>query len=113
MSDLQCAATLLLCSLPGAWSAADRVAMVYDARGPGGSCVEGTRSIPRLAAGDVLERDPDTMTALRDLADVHRGETVAVLVEEGPDLTVRIDGDGVEITRSESGAARPRETPGD
>ncbi|MGH3330822.1 MAG: hypothetical protein ACRDPJ_05880 [Nocardioidaceae bacterium] len=113
MSDLQCAARFvvvddvsdeLLGQLRG-----ERVAMVYDASAdrPAGKAQVVAEAL-RVSARpldrtiDVLEllaRQPAAMDALRELADVHRGETVLVLAAGHATgvLEVSIDGDGVVV----------------
>ena len=88
---------------------AERVAMVYDAaydgvagRPSGLAEVLGlSLGVPSRALGARLHTDrvrvqePETMQVLRDVADLHRGETVVVLLDGNDQLELRIDGDGV------------------
>lgn len=114
MSDLQCAARFLV--LPGVDDAAvdrlrdERVALVYDAD-PGGA--DELRMVAerlgvvvapaggRVSVVDVRDRTPSAIDVLRDLADLHRGETVVVRAQgEGETwLEVLVDNDGVTVTR--------------
>ncbi len=97
MSDLQCAATLLLWPVESAASlrrsapalVADRVAAVQsaDAAAAGEVGAEAARLL-RVPAStlDGLDRTTDLVgfrTALADLADAHRGETVLVVLPRG------------------------------
>ncbi len=111
MSDLQCPARLLLVSaqdtevlgrLPG-----QRVAMVYDGQGSvseqadalGEALGVPVRALGEdLAVGAVRAQEPAAMQVLRDVADLHRGETVLVLLETETAWEVSIDGDGVAVT---------------
>jgi hypothetical protein len=120
MSDLQCPARFLLLSSPDASLAEalrhERVAAVYDgppgsgATGPGDALADGLADalgLPvqvmarRLSTVEVLAEDPGALDELRDLADVHRGETVVVVAagEPGQRVDVAVDGDGVRVER--------------
>jgi len=107
MSDLQCAARFVLLTDPGATAQLghERVAAVYDAR-PGGhdeTSVEllglAVQVVAPLTLRGVLDRSPQALGALGDLADLHRGETVVVLSggSAGGRVDVSLDGDGVVV----------------
>lgn len=127
MSDLQCPARFLVLSAPDG-SLADslrheRVAAVYDGPPAAAADGEGEREgaaalaaalgLPlramehRLLAADVVTRQPGALDALRDLADLHRGETVVVAGEgaAGQRVDVAVDGDGVTVQEVSPGAA--------
>lgn len=107
MSDLQCAARFVVVTDPGATARLghERVAAVYDAR-PNGHH-ETARELLGLAVQvvgpltlrGVLDRAPQALETLRELADLHRGETVVVLSEgaAGGRVDVSLDGDGVVV----------------
>jgi hypothetical protein len=110
VSDLQCPARFLLVCCPDVSLAGElrheRVAAVYvDPPGPGAAALAGafdleTKALARpIALVDVLEREPRALATLRDLADLHRGETVVVAAEgeRGHRLEVTVDGDGVRL----------------
>lgn len=115
MSDLQCAARFVVVDDMSdeliAQFLGERVAMVYDAsadRRTGKAQVVAealnvsARPLDRtIDVPEVLARQPAAMDALRDLADVHRGETVLVLAAGHAMgvLEVSIDGDGVVVRR--------------
>lgn len=118
MSDLQCPARFVLVSAPDASTAQslrhDRVAAVYD--GPPGSGATGLGAalgLPvqvmarPLAIGDVLAQAPDVLGALRELADLHRGETVVITAvgRPGQRVDVAVDGDGITLEEVSRGAA--------
>lgn len=119
MSDLQCPARFLILSEPNP-SLADvlrheRVAAVYDGPpGSGAAALGDALALPvqvmtrRLTLADVLAEDPDAVGDLRDLADLHRGETVVVVAEgvPGQRVDVSIDGDGVAVREVSPGVAR-------
>jgi hypothetical protein len=126
VSDLQCAATVLVLHADDearSWLAGERVALVYDGaagdprrdaaggdQGDGGSVQAlarglgvGARTLDvAVTRAQVQRREPVAVRALQELADVHRGETVVLAVAEpGPLVEVRIDGDGLVMqTRS-------------
>jgi hypothetical protein len=119
VSDLQCPARFLLVCGPDASLAEElrheRVAAVYvDPPGPGAAALAGAfgleaRALARpLALADVLQRDPGALATLRDLADLHRGETVVVDTEgqQGHRLEVALDGDGLKMGEVSRGAGR-------
>lgn len=113
MSDLQCAARFVLLTDPGQAGALrhERVAAVYDGAVSDGDPasrageIAETLGLPVLALAApvaltaVLSREPAALTALGELADLHRGETVVVTVagEPGRRVDVGVDGDGVTI----------------
>lgn len=109
MSDLQCAARFVLISDAESIAELDdtHIAAVYDAREAGhleppARLLElPVREVPRLVLRDVLDESPRELGKLRDLADLHRGETVVVLVEGevGDRVDVSLDGDGVVLRR--------------
>lgn len=117
MSDLQCAARFLV--LPAVDDAAvdrlrdERVALVYDAD-PGAADelrtaaeLLGVVVAPaggRVSLVDVRDRAPAALDVLRDLADLHRGETVVVRVrgEGRTGLEVLVDNDGITVTNRPS-----------
>jgi hypothetical protein len=128
MSDLQCPARFLLLSGPDASAAQglrhERVAAVYDgpparttdggpSRAAGAAALGDALGLPvrvmarPLSLPDVLAREPTALDELRDLADLHRGETVVVLVagEQGRRVEVAVDGDGVSVREVSRGAA--------
>lgn len=121
MSDLQCPARfLVVAGPPDARSAADglrheRVAAVYDAppRADAAVALAGALGLPlqelarRLTVAEVAAESPEALDVLRDLADLHRGETV-VVVGEGPAgrrVDVSVDGDGVTVLEVSPGGA--------
>jgi hypothetical protein len=109
MSDLQCPVRLFLLSGPDAAVADrlrhERVAMVYDgpprASGASTALAEalgvplGVLSNP-VTLDDVRSGSGDTMAVLRDVADLHRGEAVVVVVAGAKDEIVQmsLDADG-------------------
>ena len=109
MSDLQCPVRLFLLSGPSAADAErlrhERVAMVYDGppRASGGSTALaealgvplGVLSTP-VALDDVRSGGGDAMAVLREVADVHRGEAVVVVVAgaDGEIVELSLDADG-------------------
>lgn len=114
MSDLQCAARFLVVTVTqrqadslGDRLAGERIAAVYAE--DGSPDVEplsrrlGAASmlLPRpVKPESVVDREPDALTQLEELADLHRGETVLVLSQgsdDGNSVTVLIDGDGLTI----------------
>jgi len=110
MSDLQCAARFLFLTSAGAATAEslrhERVAAVYDgARSPGAAELGLALSIPveatarPISVDDVLAQAPDAVRRLRDLADVHRGETVVVVAagEPGQRVEAALDADGLLV----------------
>lgn len=120
MSDLQCPASFLVTGPAATESARSlagtRLAAAY-------AVAEGT-AVARVAAGDVpvspLGLDGTSYAAaLEDLADLHRGETVLVVLPEqaveilasgagvGPDrvLQVAVDGDGWSVRSWTSASA--------
>ena len=119
MSDLQCPARFILLTSLDASSAEElrheRVAGVYDAP-PGAAATElaAALGVPATAMARpatleaVLAREGSAVDVLRELADVHRGETVVVLVEGRPGrrAEVAIDGDGVAVAEVSPGNAR-------
>jgi len=128
MSDLQCPARFLLLSEPDASVAQglrhERVAAVYDgppapatdeepSRAAGAAALGDALGLRvqvmarRLSAADVLARAPEALDELRDLADLHRGETVVVVVagKPGGRLEVWVDGDGVSVRGVSQGAS--------
>lgn len=119
MSDLQCAARILVGSTTGSAAAdwhdrlsGERVAAVYAVDGTphaadlsrrvGGASLSLTEPVTVQA---VLARQPDTLAQLRDIADLHRGETVLVLAADDigrgslddRTVTVLVDGDGIVV----------------
>ena len=119
MSDLQCAARFVLVCAPDAGTAEslrhERVAAVYDGPPGSGAVALGhalglpVQAMARpMAAADVLARDPEAVGELRDLADLHRGETVvvAVLGHPGQRVDVALDGDGLTVEEVSPGVAR-------
>ena len=119
VSDLQCPARLLLLGDPGASAARalrhERVAAVYDGP-PGSGAAELARALglpvqvlarPITLAG-ALAREADALGDLRDLADLHRGETVVVAAVGGPGarVDVALDGDGLTIREVSPGDVR-------
>ena len=119
MSDLQCPARFLVLSAPDASLAEtlrqERVAAVYDGPpGSGATALGDALGLPvqvmthRLTQDDVLARHPDAVDQLRYLADLHRGESVVVLVDgpRGQSVEVAVDGDGVAVRQVSPGASR-------
>jgi hypothetical protein len=112
MSDLQCPATFLFLPPHAAQAAsglaAERVAMVYDGQpAVASSAAEALAAALRVpvrpldepvAADAVLAQKPPAMRLLRDIADLHRGETVVVVTETGSPFRVEVDADGVRLT---------------
>lgn len=111
MSDLQCPARFLLVCGPTASTAEtlrhERVAAVYEpGRGSGAAVLADALGLPvqvlprPVAAADVRVRDGEAIDVLRELADLHRGETVVLVAdgEPGERLEIAIDGDGVHIS---------------
>ena len=111
MSDLQCAARLLFLSVTdgaaAGWLPGERVARVYDGQHEVASAkavalaetlnVQARALEERVSAGDVRAHAPAAMRVLRDVADLHRGETVVILTATEAPFEVRIDGDGVLV----------------
>ncbi|MGH3386543.1 MAG: hypothetical protein ACRDO1_18340 [Nocardioidaceae bacterium] len=106
MSDLQCAATFVISGAVGESEArtlassltSRRIAQVYGdaAHRPAAELVAGILEVQAVVRDDL---DPDLGHAggLAALADVHRGETVLVLVRRPSDpatVELSIDGDG-------------------
>ena len=90
------------------WLCSARVALVYDALGDGTAAAArslgdalhvAVRPLEETVARDQVEQQTaDAMRTLQSVADLHRGETVVLVVAEpGGPLEVRIDGDGVVI----------------
>ncbi|HEU4513868.1 MAG TPA: hypothetical protein VFR87_12245 [Nocardioidaceae bacterium] len=117
MSDLQCPARFLVVAAPGTVRPEplaeslrhERVAAVYDAppHADEARALAGALGLPlhdmtrRLTLAEVAAQSPGALDVLRDLADLHRGETV-VVVGEGPAgrrVDVSVDGDGVAVTQ--------------
>lgn len=119
MSDLQCPARLLLLSEPDASTAEalrhERVAAVYDGP-PGSGAAELGRALGLpvqvlarpIRLVDVLAREAGALDDLRDLADLHRGETVVVAAvgDPGARVDVALDGDGLRVGEVSPGGAR-------
>ncbi len=115
MSDLQCPARFLVVAVPGAvrpepWAEAlrnERVAAVYDAppHADGAQALAGALGLPvhamtrRLTLAEVAAASTVALDVLRDLADLHRGETVVVLADgpAGRRVVVTVDADGVTV----------------
>jgi hypothetical protein len=119
MSDLQCAARFVLVCAPDAATAEslryERVAAVYDGPpGSGAARLGDALGLPvqvlarPLAVDDVLAQAPEALGDLRELADLHRGETVVITAvgRPGRRLDVAVDGDGVTMDEISPGAAR-------
>jgi hypothetical protein len=119
MSDLQCPARLLLLGEPDPATAQalrhERVAAVYAGPpGPGAAELGRALGLPvqdlarPIALVDVLARAAGALDDLRDLADLHRGETVVVAAvgEPGARVDVSLDGDGLRIAEVSPGGAR-------
>jgi hypothetical protein len=117
MSDLQCPARLLLLCAPDAGTVEtlrhERVAAVYDGPpGSGADALAEALGLPvqgmarTLSTVDVLAQDPDAMDALRELADIHRGETVVITAVGAPGqrVDVALDGDGITVVEVSPGA---------
>lgn len=117
MSDLQCPARfILLTGLAGSAAEAlrhERVAAVYDAPpGPGAHALGRALGVPvqvlarPIRVDDLLTRTDRALDALRDLADLHRGETVVVAAEGSPGrrVDVAVDGDGVAVEEVSRGS---------
>lgn len=112
MSDLQCPATFLFLSAEDGPAAAAlaglRVALVYDAQhavaSEAATTLAGHLDVAARALDEpvtaeaVLARAPAAMRVLRDVADLHRGETVAVLTDTREPFLVEVDADGVRST---------------
>lgn len=119
MSDLQCPARFLLLCGVGAPDADalrhQRVAAVYDGTGGrgGAAAADLARGLGLtvqvtarpFSAADVLARGPEALEQLRDLADLHRGETVVVAATgaHGQRVEVAVDGDGVSVAEVSRG----------
>lgn len=120
MSDLQCAATFLVVGVQSGdqvSTLADRLRHARVALTYGGPDPAAVRTAEQLAAslgtaskvtdlelteGRLRDHDAGILAALRDLADVHRGETVLLVAEHGPEtgwLEVLVDGDGFSTRR--------------
>lgn len=106
MSDLQCAATFVISGVVAdsevralaASLAGRRVAQVYGdaAHRPAAEMVAGVLGV-QAAVRDDLDPDLGGAGGLAALADLHRGETVLVLVtspSEAATVELSIDGDG-------------------
>lgn len=134
MSDLQCPARFLVVGGAEASLAEalrhERVAAVYDGRGnsagsggPGAPAGPGRTGAERLAqrlgvphqvmpdglaVADVLAGQPAAMSSLRELADLHRGETAVVAAAGAPGsrVDVSVDGDGTTVVEVSPGDAR-------
>ena len=119
MSDLQCAARFVLVCAPDAATAEslryERVAAVYDGPpGSGAAELGDALGLPvqvlarPVAVDDVTARAAEALGDLRELADLHRGETVVVTAvgRPGRRLDVAIDGDGVTMVEISPGVAR-------
>jgi hypothetical protein len=123
VSDLQCPARFLVVAGADAITAEElrheRVASVYDGqRGPGDvrAAAELARALDlpvqdlarSLSLADVLAHEALAIDALRDLADLHRGETVVVTATggQGARVDVAVDGDGTTVVEVSRGAAR-------
>lgn len=124
MSDLQCPARFLVLGAPESATAEqlrdERVAAVYDGvprpgyDGPGDSARALAEALGlRLEAltrevrvEDVVARRPQAIAELRDLADLHRGETVVVLAagKAGRRVDVALDADGASVVEVSPGA---------
>lgn len=95
MSDLQCPARFLACALSETTAEelrGERVAAVYDGTSKGlAQALAGDLGVPVQATahpvsfGDVATREAGVLDLLSELADLHRGETVVVAVDDGPD----------------------------
>ncbi len=118
MSDLQCAARFVMVCAPDAATAESlrhaRIAAVYDGPPGSGAVALGqalglpVQAMARpMAAADVLARAEEAVADLRDLADLHRGETVvvAVLGQPGQRVDVALDGDGLTVEEVSPGGA--------
>lgn len=123
MSDLQCPARFLLVAAPGAARPEplaeslrhERVAAVYDAppHADEARALAGALGLPlhemthRLTLAEVANESPGALDVLRDLADLHRGETVVVVGEgdDGHRVDVSVDGDGVTVQTVSPGAS--------
>jgi hypothetical protein len=119
MSNLQCPARFLLVAGADQCPAeslaeslrTERVAAVYDGppqAGGAAALAEGLAAaldvplheVPhRPALRDVIAHEPQALAPLRELADLHRGEAVAVVADgvPGQRLGVLVDGDGVDL----------------
>ena len=104
MSDLQCAATLLLVpyrdvSNLGQALSGSRVAMVWTttiepARQAAG-VLAADLGVGVTASADIAGTDPSA-AVLGEIADQHRGETVVVVLDTGDAIVeVAVDGDGL------------------
>lgn len=130
MSDLQCPARFVVIVRDSTTVELERVAVVYDGSGeelPGGvtfaerlaaSLAVPHRPIPHgpaphrpvpppLVVDDVAGRSPAALEVLGDLADLHRGETVVLVVGGAPGsrLDVHIDADGMVVRAAGTGSA--------
>src|SRR5690349_18857059 len=103
MSDLQCAATLLLLPYDEAGRHASglagaRIARVWTAPGDQERLAAAALAVElgvAVATSEDLDGPEPSDAALGAIADEHRGETVVVVVERGAAATeVAIDGDG-------------------
>ncbi|HET7356441.1 MAG TPA: hypothetical protein VFJ09_07170 [Nocardioidaceae bacterium] len=111
MSDLQCAATLLFLSPDDeetvAELAAARVATVYDGQHAAASkrAVDLAAALRVRAASlgepvtahEVRSQRPEAMRVLGEVVDLHRGETVVVLVDTTEPFRLNVDADGVRL----------------
>ena len=118
MSDLQCAARFVLLGDAGP-SMVDplrheRVAAVYAGEpGAAAGALGESLGLPvqalarPLVMADVLAEDPDAVADLRDLADLHRGETVVVtaVARPGQRVDVAVDSDGISLVEVSPGAS--------
>ena len=102
MSDLQCAATLLLVPAGRAEGLAETLTHAKVARVWTGTAAVAAQAAESLAAqlgvgvSTRAEMDDERIDlALSDIADEHRGETVVVVVDHGDAIVeVAVDGDG-------------------
>jgi hypothetical protein len=84
----------------------ERIAAVYDGPpGTGAAALARVLGLPvqvlarPIALVDVLDRAPEALSDLGDLADLHRGETVVVGAAgpAGSRAEVSVDGDGLRL----------------
>jgi hypothetical protein len=118
VSDLQCPARFLVLADPDGAAAGslrhERVAAVYGAppHADGLTALAGALGVPlraverRLTVAEVVAESAGALDVLRDLADLHRGETVVVAGEgpAGQRVEVSVDGDGVTVVPVSPGA---------